>query len=63
MNGTSTYVHALRIWLATQGPHWPYRENATRFDALVHKAEAAGWRFTTRTRLETALRHLLAEEA
>ncbi len=62
---TTTYRHALRIWLQERvpPPWWPYRTEPSRFAALVERAEAAGWRFTRQTRLEDELRRLLSEDA
>jgi hypothetical protein len=58
----STYQHALRIWLEEHvHPPWRRALQPEAFAALVQQAERAGFRFTSRYRLEQALRAVLAE--
>jgi hypothetical protein len=59
---TSTYHHALRIWLEERvRPPWRRYQEPAAFAVLVQQAERAGFRFTSRYRLERALRDLIAE--
>jgi len=58
---TSTYQHALRIWLEERVcPPWRDYLQPDAFAELVRQAERAGFRFA-RYRLEHTLRELLAE--
>ena len=58
---TSTYRHALRIWLEERvAPPWRDYLRPAEFADLVAQAERAGFRFG-RYRLEQALRALLTE--
>lgn len=59
---TSTYSHALKIWLEERlDPPWRRYLQPWLFELLVADAEVAGWRFTSRTRLEQTLKTLLKE--
>ncbi len=62
MSATSTYHHALRVWLEERlDPPWIRGLEPAAFARIVRQAEMAGFRFTTRTRLEQTLRRLLTE--
>jgi hypothetical protein len=59
---SSTYEHALRIWLEEHvRPPWHRYLEPPAFATLVQQAERAGFRFTSRYHLERTLRDLLAE--